>query len=621
MAQNLDQLVVQLSADISGLRANLNTATSDIKAFTHTADKASADFQASTSKMGVAFGVAAAAVVAGTAKILKSAFDTGMQMQALENKMAAATGSVYAAADSMRFVAGESDRLGLSFVDTANSFANFSASALRSGLSLDQTQQVFIGVAEAATALHLSTDQTNSAFLALEQMASKGTISMQELRLQLANAIPGALEYMAQALGVSTQKLNDMVQKGELLASDALPKLGEELHRQFGQRAVASADSAQAATNRLSNAIVNLKAEMANSGVLNAFTIVIEDMTAALNNPAVVKGFTAIAHGLSQIILLAARAAEMVGAFTARMTGAQAAGAMNRGNGKLASTGEGLFADISGNNVVTAAGGGHSGGGAAKGGRARSDSTKSQIEQLKFQLASETQQLQMEYEKRQKLLEEALKKKHITEKEYRELGFQSELEYKQKFGELWAKQAEERRQQEEEVASAIRSIRAGIVDSSIGLLQTLGQKNKAFAIAAIALEKAIGIAEVLIASRVAAAKAIAIYGPTPQGFAAAAMATNFGYIQAGLIAATGLVEAAQMGGGGNGASSGSSDNFADGVGTTVNGVANAQAQQPKVINLTITGSRFTPSDYRDFAEKLTEFVGDGTIRLNVGQAA
>lgn len=610
MASTLDQLVVELRADISGLKTQLSSATAQINNFTNQADRSGKKFTATTVAMGVGFERAVAAITAGSIQMVKSVFDTGIQMQALQNKMTASIGSSYAAADALLFVSDQSQKLGLDFQSSANSFANFSASALRSGLTLDQTQKIFTSVAEAATALHLSADQTSSAFLALEQMASKGTVQMQELKLQLAQALPGAFEIMAKAMGVTTQQLNVMMQKGQVLASDVLPKLGDELHAEFGERAVQASNSAQASINRLHNAIFNLKADMASNGVLDAFTTSINEMTEALNNPGVQRGFMAIAGGLAEIIKLAAGAAAFIGALTDKLRGVQGAlsGPMDKGGSSLASSGSSLFSDLQKNNVVK----GQPGALASNDGK-----LKSQLESLKHELASETEQLQLEYDKRQKLLEEALKKGEVTKQQYRDLSFKNELKYKNDYADLYTQQEQDRLEKEQQVADAVNAIRRGTLDSSIGLLQTLGQKNKAFAIAAIALEKAKGIAEVLIASRVAAAKALAIYGPTPQGFAAAAEATTFGYIQAGLIAATGLAEIASTSGGGNGATAGSSDNFSDGASTTVNGVAATQAPQPKVLNIHVSGDAdWTPSRVRDLLNSINTFIGDGSVRIN-----
>lgn len=126
----------------------------------------------------------------------------------------------------------------------------------------------------------------------------------------------------------------------------------------------------------------------------------------------------------------------------------------------------------------------------------------------------------------------------------------------------------------------IVELRKGATGQLIGLMQTLGSKHKGFAIAALALEKGQAIAETFMATQTAAAKALAVYGPTPQGFAAAAAAETFGYLKMGLIAATGFAQAAQLGSGG--ASPGSPANPIHTTGSG-NGVSGASIQQERVV--------------------------------------
>lgn len=85
----------------------------------------------------------------------------------------------------------------------------------------------------------------------------------------------------------------------------------------------------------------------------------------------------------------------------------------------------------------------------------------------------------------------------------------------------------------------------------------LAAKSKTAAIALIAINKGLAIARIVQDTAAAAAKAIAIYGPTPQGFAAAGAAKAFGAAQIALVAATGALEIGSLGGGGGGGGGGS----------------------------------------------------------------
>lgn len=105
-------------------------------------------------------------------------------------------------------------------------------------------------------------------------------------------------------------------------------------------------------------------------------------------------------------------------------------------------------------------------------------------------------------------------------------------------------------QAQADAEQAILSLRQGAVNSAIGLLQFLAQRSKAAAVALILVNKALSIQQAVQNTATAVTKAMAYYGPTPQGFAAAASAKALGAIQIGLIAATGALEAGAVFGGG-----------------------------------------------------------------------
>lgn len=89
---------------------------------------------------------------------------------------------------------------------------------------------------------------------------------------------------------------------------------------------------------------------------------------------------------------------------------------------------------------------------------------------------------------------------------------------------------------------AKRQMQQDTVNAGIGLLQFLAQRSKTAAVALILVNRGLMIAQTIQNTAAAVMKAFAIYGPTPQGFAAAATMKALGAIQIGLIAATGALE-------------------------------------------------------------------------------
>jgi hypothetical protein len=141
----------------------------------------------------------------------------------------------------------------------------------------------------------------------------------------------------------------------------------------------------------------------------------------------------------------------------------------------------------------------------------------------------------------------------------------------------------------------IRSMQMGTWQLGVELLQALAGKSRAAAILAIAISKGLAIAQTIQATSVAIMRAFQIYGPTPAGAAAAATMKTLGAIQVGLIAATGLVQAANVGD--SGASPGSPANPI----STTGGLAQPQTSQPSsiVLNLTVNGHILDTQEFTD----------------------
>lgn len=191
------------------------------------------------------------------AELGKSAVNTSMDFQALENRMNAAAGNKSVGADSLSYIRKEADRLGLSFKGTADSFAGFEAAALRSGLTLGQTKQIFSDISTAATSMQLPATNVELTFKALEQIAGKGTVSMEELRQQLGDHLPGAFEIAAKSMGMTTREFYNMVSEGKVLSSEFLPAFARALKEELGGSALDASTQLRASINRLNTDVMD----------------------------------------------------------------------------------------------------------------------------------------------------------------------------------------------------------------------------------------------------------------------------------------------------------------------------------------------------------------------------
>lgn len=278
----LEDLVVHLRGETASLQQSLKQAQSDIKNFADQTNKRLDGIQDSQERAGRGFGNLGNLVKTYIGiETVRSIGNAALQMDALNSKMAAAVGSGQVAGEAIQFIREEAQRLGLEFATAGNAFAGFAASATRSGLTLEQSKLIFSGVAEAATAMKLSVADQGLVFRALEQMAAKGVVSMEELRGQLGERLPGAVQIFAKALGVSNSEFLMMVQNGQV-GVDALVKFGEALHNEFGPAAEQASQSAAAQMARFKNTIFDLQVTLANSGAMDVFIAALQGVQAAI---------------------------------------------------------------------------------------------------------------------------------------------------------------------------------------------------------------------------------------------------------------------------------------------------------------------------------------------------
>lgn len=119
---------------------------------------------------------------------------------------------------------------------------------------IDQ-RKVFESVSRACTAFGMSADDSNGVMLALSQMMSKGKISSEELRLQMGERLPVALQAMAKAAGVSVAGLDKLLKQGKLMSKDVLPKFAEALNEMIPN---VDTDNLETSVNRLKNVFTEL---------------------------------------------------------------------------------------------------------------------------------------------------------------------------------------------------------------------------------------------------------------------------------------------------------------------------------------------------------------------------
>lgn len=160
---------------------------------------------------------------------LKNIFDTGSRLQLVQKSIEGLTKST----QDWQYIQQQAFKTGTDIDVVAKGYRNFFSSARMAGFGTGDIQGMYGDVLLSTRAIGASTTQTEGALLALEQMLSKGTVSMEELRRQLGNAIPGAFEIGAKAMDMTTVEFNKFVKTGQLASAVFVPRFIAQLKKEY----------------------------------------------------------------------------------------------------------------------------------------------------------------------------------------------------------------------------------------------------------------------------------------------------------------------------------------------------------------------------------------------------
>ena len=192
--------------------------------------------------------------------IAKQAFNAYVEVDRLRTSLNFSSNSKFAGGQNLKFANNTADDLGIDLKPAQEGFASLNAAARGTALQGQGIKELFLGMSQASTVLSMSTEQSQRAFAALTQILSKGKVSSEELRQQLAESgLVGAMGIAARAVGVTEQEFNRLLESGQILSQDFLPKFAKQLQAEFGDAAKDASNNAQSAIYRFENSYLSLQ--------------------------------------------------------------------------------------------------------------------------------------------------------------------------------------------------------------------------------------------------------------------------------------------------------------------------------------------------------------------------
>lgn len=194
--------------------------------------------------------------------------EANLNLQRFENTLKAASGSQSAYVENLEFLKKTAQDVGINVGSVGNSFSRFTLAAKAAGFSTDEVHKAFEQLTGASRNFGLSADDTTGVIRALEQSLSKGKFMAEEVRLQLGDRLPIAMQALQKATGASGAELNKMFEQGSISTEKFfVPFVKQLFELSGGQKALAvSSQSLSADLGRLGTAFLFAAGEGGASG-------------------------------------------------------------------------------------------------------------------------------------------------------------------------------------------------------------------------------------------------------------------------------------------------------------------------------------------------------------------
>jgi tape measure domain-containing protein len=311
---------IKITADMSGLRRGFVEAERTAR---RTAGAVGGHFRklgsviASVARsVGPLLGIIGGAfLLRALARQVRALKEATLAYQSMTGAIRAVSETQQIAGAQLEFVENTAKALGQDLATLTRGYVQLTAAARGTNIEGSQTRDLFLGIVEAGTALQLSNEQVQGTIFAVQQIISKGQVTAEELRRQLGDRLPGAVQLMASALGVGTAELNRMLEAGELMADDVLPKFAAALRDTYGEGAQRNANLLRGQLNRLSTAVFKLRASLGERVSDAGLSEFIGQLARLMGQGLVEEFFGAIATGVGWMMRVLAEALRFLNAF------------------------------------------------------------------------------------------------------------------------------------------------------------------------------------------------------------------------------------------------------------------------------------------------------------------
>ena len=284
-------VTIQYTADIQQLNAKLDQIIQKQEQLISSSKKAG-DEMSNASKKAASETVKLESTLSNLQGMIASAFSVGViinftknlvdaerRLELIQNRLNFVAGSVEKGAALFERLTAASNKLGINIEVLSEGFAAFGISATQAGFSARKAEDIFIKMSAGLRAAGATSLQSQRAFLALQQMIDKGVVSAEELRRQLAEALPGATSIMVEAYNnlhpaqqVTMEEFIKLQEAGKILSNEILPEFANVLENRLAPALAGKINSLDASIEKVTTQFFLLKTAVTDTEFVKFFT-------------------------------------------------------------------------------------------------------------------------------------------------------------------------------------------------------------------------------------------------------------------------------------------------------------------------------------------------------------
>ena len=255
MATSLKELIVTFEANAKPVVNALNQIDSKLKLTTRSLQSTGESFTRLGKEIGLALSLPLAAFGGASIKAIADIQSLEASLTSVLKRYSDGIPIQQTVTNEIQYLKDITEELGSSFTGAVKPYVKYLAASKD---NLETNRKVIKSFLGLSVALGLTEDDTKRVVRSLEQMQSKGQIMSEELKLQLGDAVPGAVALFAESMNMGTAEFLKLIEKGEV-SSKILSKVADTINKKYGESIEKGAKTIRASINRISNAFYMLR--------------------------------------------------------------------------------------------------------------------------------------------------------------------------------------------------------------------------------------------------------------------------------------------------------------------------------------------------------------------------